>query len=531
MARVFAGYEEVKRDQGRMDMEDVLLLTAGLLAEDERVAAAGPRAVQVVRRRRVPGRLPAPAAPARPLARRPRRALRGRRPGQTIYSFAGADAALPPRLPRAATPAPTSVELVRNYRSTPQVVALANRPARAAARRRGGRGSSSSRSGRRARSRRSPRYPDEVAEAAAVAAADRARCSRPGTPPREIAVLFRINAQSEAFEEALAEARHPLRRPRRASGSSSAPRSAQAVTLLRGAARGGRGRRRRRCVADGPGDVLAGMGWTPEAPAGARRGPRPLGVAAGAGRPGRASSPAAARRRRWPTFVADLDRRAAEQHAPAADGVTLATLHAAKGLEWDAVFLSGCRRARCRSPTPRRRRAVEEERRLLYVGITRAREHLRLSWALARNPGGRAHAASRRGSSTGCGRPTTASGRRARGSGRGRRAARTGPADAAASAAGRWRPAAESKRGRCADCPPVVRRGAVRARCAPGGCERARARHGAGLRGVHRRHARGDRRARRRHAWPSCSTINGIGAAKLERYGDDVLELLACAGD
>ena len=38
-------------------------------------------------------------------------------------------------------------------------------------------------------------------------------------------------------------------------------------------------------------------------------------------------------------FVDDLDRRAAEQHAPVADGVTLATLHAAKGLEWDAVFV------------------------------------------------------------------------------------------------------------------------------------------------------------------------------------------------
>ncbi len=40
-------------------------------------------------------------------------------------------------------------------------------------------------------------------------------------------------------------------------------------------------------------------------------------------------------------FVDDLDRRAAEQHAPVADGVTLATFHAAKGLEWDSVFLCG----------------------------------------------------------------------------------------------------------------------------------------------------------------------------------------------
>ena len=40
-------------------------------------------------------------------------------------------------------------------------------------------------------------------------------------------------------------------------------------------------------------------------------------------------------------FVAELDRRATEQHAPVAEGVTLATLHAAKGLEWDVVFVAG----------------------------------------------------------------------------------------------------------------------------------------------------------------------------------------------
>ena len=74
-------------------------------------------------------------------------------------------------------------------------------------------------------------------------------------------------------------------------------------------------------------------------------------------------------------------------------GVTLASLHAAKGLEWDAVFLVGLAdntlpisHALAHGPDSE---AVEEERRLLYVGITRARVHLALSWALARNPGGR----------------------------------------------------------------------------------------------------------------------------------------------
>ena len=81
------------------------------------------------------------------------------------------------------------------------------------------------------------------------------------------------------------------------------------------------------------------------------------------------------------------------RHPPVVQGVTLASLHAAKGLEWDAVFLVGLAdgtlpisHALSHGPDSE---PVEEERRLLYVGITRARVHLALSWALARNPGGR----------------------------------------------------------------------------------------------------------------------------------------------
>jgi DNA helicase-2/ATP-dependent DNA helicase PcrA len=87
--------------------------------------------------------------------------------------------------------------------------------------------------------------------------------------------------------------------------------------------------------------------------------------------------------------VTELDQRANAQHAPTVQGVTLASLHSAKGLEWDAVFLVGLTDSTLpiqHATTPAQ---LAEEKRLLYVGITRARERLSLSWALARSPGQR----------------------------------------------------------------------------------------------------------------------------------------------
>lgn len=89
-------------------------------------------------------------------------------------------------------------------------------------------------------------------------------------------------------------------------------------------------------------------------------------------------------------LVTELDERAAAQHAPTVQGVTLASLHSAKGLEWDAVFLVGLTEGMMPITYAKTDEQVEEERRLLYVGVTRARLHLSLSWALSRSPGGRA---------------------------------------------------------------------------------------------------------------------------------------------
>jgi DNA helicase-2/ATP-dependent DNA helicase PcrA len=90
-------------------------------------------------------------------------------------------------------------------------------------------------------------------------------------------------------------------------------------------------------------------------------------------------------------LVSELTTRAEERHAPERTGITLASLHAAKGLEWDAVFLVGLTEGSVpiAQAISNGAEAIEEERRLFYVGITRARVHLYLSWSLSRTGAGR----------------------------------------------------------------------------------------------------------------------------------------------
>src|ERR671921_470431 len=125
VGRIFGTYEDVKRSQARMDMEDVLLLTAGMLADDERVAAQVRRQYKWFVVDEYQDVSPIQSALLDLwLGGRDEICVVGD-PAQTIYSFAGADASYLRDFPKK-HPGTTSIDLVRNYRSTPEVIATAN---------------------------------------------------------------------------------------------------------------------------------------------------------------------------------------------------------------------------------------------------------------------------------------------------------------------------------------------------------------------------------------------------------------------
>lgn len=383
MARLFAAYEEAKQERGSIDFEDVLLLTLGMIREDRRVATAVREQYRhfVVDEYQDVNALQQALLLAW-LGDRPDLCVVGD-PAQTIYSFTGASSAHLSDFSRL-HPGARTVELVRNYRSSPEVLTLANGiAARPGGSRRWGGGMLLAQ-GVGGPAPRLHAYTDDEAEAAGVvellAAAQAA-----GTPPGEMAILFRTNGQSEAFESALSAKGIPYL-VRGGERFFSRPEVREATALLRGAARSDDGTEP---LPDLVRAILAGAGWDATPPAGggaARQRWESLEALAGLSDQLVAGLPAA----RLPEFVAELEQRAAAQHAPAVDGVTLASLHAAKGLEWDVVVLAGCSDGLMPIVMAESAAEIDEERRLLYVGVTRARRELHLTWARARSAGKRA---------------------------------------------------------------------------------------------------------------------------------------------
>lgn len=387
VAAVYTGYEALKaRGDGvtLLDFDDLLLHTAAAIENDAAVADEF--------RDRYRCFVVDEYQDVTPLQQRVLSAWLGQRDdltvvgdaNQTIYSFTGASPRYLLDFSRR-FPDATVVRLERDYRSTPQVVSLANRVIAAARGRVAG-------SKLHLVGQRDPgpapsfsEFPDEVAETTGVARSIKTLIGA-GTPPAEIAVLYRINAQSEAYEEALTEAGITFQ-VRGGEGFFSRQEIRQALVALQRAAR-----------AEVTGElpevvraVLEPLGLTDEPPAGTKARERWEALTALAEL---VDDEVAARPELdLPALVAELRIRADARHPPVVQGVTLASLHAAKGLEWDAVFLVGVAdgtlpisHALAHGPDSE---AVEEERRLLYVGVTRARVHLALSWALSRTPGGR----------------------------------------------------------------------------------------------------------------------------------------------
>ena len=389
VAQVLALYEEAKSERGVIDFEDVLLLTIGILLDRDDIAS------QV--RGQYKHFVVDEYQDVSPLQQRLLDLWLGHRRqlcvvgdvSQTIYSFTGATPAFLTGFTTRYEGART-VRLSRDYRSTPQVVSLANQVLSRS--RRGGGGPHLPAGAVELVAQRPSgpavrftTYDDDTAEAAGAVAQVR-RLQAAGVPLSEIAILYRTNSQSEVFEQALAGAQigYLVRGGERFFEREEVKR---AMAVILGAARTEK--------ATLTGDlgldvrtVLSREGWSEEPPA-----------------------PRGAVRERWDALNAlvalademaqnrgaDLDalhtelrERADAQNAPTVEGVTLSSLHAAKGLEWDAVILAGVCEGLLPISLAEGQAAIEEERRLLYVGVTRAREHLVISYARARNAGGRA---------------------------------------------------------------------------------------------------------------------------------------------
>ncbi|GAA5150872.1 ATP-dependent DNA helicase UvrD2 [Microbacterium pseudoresistens] len=367
LADLSRAYEALKDERHRLDFEDVLLACAGMLEAEARVAAA----VHEQYRHFTVDEF----QDVSPLQNRLLELWLGDRrdlcvvgdASQTIYSFAGADQRFLLEFERRFQDA-TVVRLETNYRSAAPVLAAANAlmhgrpgalelvPARA--------------------------YPaaeppvvtahDSDAEEAAAIARDVAGRIAAGTPAQEIAVLYRVHSQSAALLSAFA-AQHVAVTVLGGKRFFDMPEVRQAVLALRGAAVAPIENGFLAAVRD----VLRGLGFSDEPPAAggalrdaweARRALYQLAEDAPAGTTLR-------------SFGDELLARAKDQHEPTLQTVTLSTLHAAKGLEWSHVHLAGWSEGLLPISYATGFDAIDEERRLAYVGITRAARTLCVSWS------------------------------------------------------------------------------------------------------------------------------------------------------
>lgn len=375
MARLLDVYEDAKNERGVIDFEDILIYLCGMLQERADVAS-------IVRKQYRSFVVDEFQDVNLLQARLLDLWLGGRHDvcvvgdvAQTIYSFTGASPDYLTGFGRK-HPGARIVELTRDYRSTPQIVSVANDVLARSSQREGTVRLSSQRDGGVQVTYRT--YDDDRAEAEGVAASI-VDLIDAGMAPHSIAVLMRTNGQSQAFEEALGARGIPVAV---AGGKPFFARDdvRTAISRLRAAAAAATDEG---SVGEIVRDVLSGVGWAPEAPSGQAGSERWSNMNAIVGWADDSQA------QTLPAFVAELDERVAYQVEPDKAGVELATIHAAKGLEWDAVFLVGVAEGLLPISYAKTAAAREEERRLLYVAITRARDLLTVSWARSRGADGR----------------------------------------------------------------------------------------------------------------------------------------------
>lgn len=383
VCRVMTAYEDLKTEQGLLDFEDILVTAAALLRNYPQAGDAVRRQYRHLVVDEFQDTSPAQAELLKCWLGDSQNVCVVGDAGQTIYSFAGANPTLLTQFGRT-YPEATVIRLVRNYRCPAPVVELANRvlAGAPAEQRRPYVRLQAAKTGAETPVLRCVADDDEEARDVAEAVAG---LLAHGKQAADVAVLFRTNSQSEPLERALAQRGVPvvLRGGERFFARDEVRK---ALVALRGAVHAHA--EDHRPVGEIVRDVLTSVGWTAAEPTGT-----------------------GAVRERWESWqalvamaddmarqrpgsmvvdvVAELDDRAEAQHAPTVQGVTLASLHSAKGLEWDHVFLVGVSDGLLPISLAARPEDVEEERRLLYVGVTRARESLALSYAQSRHGGSR----------------------------------------------------------------------------------------------------------------------------------------------
>lgn len=379
MVAIQRAYEDIKIKSQKLDWEDVLLLTLGMLQAEPRVLA---HVQQQYRFFTVDE-----YQDISPLQQALLEAWLGDRsdlcvvgdPNQTIYSFSGASSS---NLLQFASTYPNAsiISLTRNYRSTGNIIAMANRVIRGE--------TSMDELESQGVSGAMPTIfeaKDSATEAEKIAGEIKEQLAR-GIKPNEIAVLYRVNSQSELFEKALADKGIDYQ-VRGGERFFNRPEILQLVRLVRAETIVPTDKPLYQIVSD----AARELGWKSKEP-----------------------TEGGAVREKWEAlnsfiaivdelpegssiadFVKELDERIRSQHEPVKAAVTLSTIHAAKGLEWDSVFLAGLNEGLLPISYAKTELAIYEERRLFYVGITRARKELSLSHSKLSAISGREQAKSR----------------------------------------------------------------------------------------------------------------------------------------